>query len=180
MSVICSNDKQRFTKECLYLSLMQLLKKKSIKAITVKELCEKAGLSRMAFYRNYSIVEDILEEHIEYDLCGGDLDEGYANSVGLEKLITDYYFYLKENRAFVLLLVDSELTQMLYHATDRMLSKFSYLIPGQAADSYLHAVLVSTILALVIEWTREDMVRPCGEMAALTLRLLGTISACGD
>ena len=178
MSIVCSNDKQRFAKECLYLSLLRLLEKKSFRDITVTELCEKAGLSRMAFYRNYSIIEDILEEHIEYDLCGGDLDEKYSRSVGLENILINYFKNLKENKKFVKLLVNSNLTHMMKTSMDKMVTKFSYLIPDENTDNYLQSVFVSSILALVIEWTKNDMNRPCEEMAALSVKLLNAILTC--
>ena len=40
---------------------MQLLEKKDLKKITISELVERAGVSRAAFYRNYSSKEEILE-----------------------------------------------------------------------------------------------------------------------
>ena len=178
MGIVCTNDKQRLTKECLYISLVQLLKKKDLQDITVTELCAKAGISRMAFYRNYSVAADILEEHIEYDLCGGDLDEEYSKEVGLEKLWTDYYVYLKLNSGFVKLLVGSNYSYMFHKATDKMVSKFSHLMLREDLESYIQAVVVASVVALVTEWMKNDMDRSCDEMAALTIRLVNTITGC--
>lgn len=43
-------------------SLILLLERKSFADITITELCNKAGVSRMAFYGNYSSKEDLFEQ----------------------------------------------------------------------------------------------------------------------
>lgn len=57
-----SKEINGLTKQCLKEALLLLMKEKTYRDITVTELCKKAGLSRMAFYRNYDVVNDILQE----------------------------------------------------------------------------------------------------------------------
>lgn len=47
------------TQEKLQNALLDLLKTKELKAITVKEICNKAGISRNAFYQHYGYKEDL-------------------------------------------------------------------------------------------------------------------------
>lgn len=42
-------------------ALIELLDEKSFDEINVKELCERAGVSRMAFYRNFEAMENVLD-----------------------------------------------------------------------------------------------------------------------
>lgn len=46
-------------------ALVELLNKKSFEFITVKELCEKAGVNRSTFYLHYDTMNDLLEECLE-------------------------------------------------------------------------------------------------------------------
>ena len=46
------------TQERLQNALLSLLETKALKAVTVKEICDKAGISRNAFYQHYSYKED--------------------------------------------------------------------------------------------------------------------------
>ncbi len=46
-------------------ALIELLNKKDYEFITVKELCEKAGVNRSTFYLHYSTMDDLLEESLE-------------------------------------------------------------------------------------------------------------------
>lgn len=47
-------------------ALLILLEKKNYEFITVKEICEKAGVNRSTFYLHYETMEDLLTESIEY------------------------------------------------------------------------------------------------------------------
>ena len=51
-------------KQEMYKALMRLLSKKAFSSISVSDITKEAGVSRMAFYRNYSAIEGILAEHL--------------------------------------------------------------------------------------------------------------------
>ncbi|OBZ18462.1 hypothetical protein A8L34_02440 [Bacillus sp. FJAT-27264] len=53
------------TKEWITLALLELLKTIKLSKLTVSEVVKKAGVSRMAFYRNYESLEQVLEEYFE-------------------------------------------------------------------------------------------------------------------
>ncbi|KXT76473.1 Transcriptional regulator, TetR family [Streptococcus sp. DD10] len=56
-----NQEANAITRESLEISLLQLLERKSLSKITISELVHRAGVSRSAFYRNYSSKEEILE-----------------------------------------------------------------------------------------------------------------------
>ena len=62
------NDDTRvqFTKKVLKDALLRILKDKPIGKVTIKELCEEAGLNRGTFYLHYNEPNDVLKE-IESD-----------------------------------------------------------------------------------------------------------------
>ena len=45
-------------------ALLLLMQRKDYKDISITELCEKAGVTRMSFYRNFESKEDILKKWI--------------------------------------------------------------------------------------------------------------------
>lgn len=47
-------------------ALIYLLEKKDIEYITVKEICNKAGVNRSTFYLHYESINDLVEETMEY------------------------------------------------------------------------------------------------------------------
>ena len=62
--VLRMNNKEsnQLTRECLQLALMHLMGEHPYEKITVSEIVRRAGVSRTAFYRNYTDKDDILHE----------------------------------------------------------------------------------------------------------------------
>ena len=52
-------------KDCMVTALMQLVEKKPFSSISISEITERAGVSRMTYYRNYASKEEIFEKHME-------------------------------------------------------------------------------------------------------------------
>lgn len=73
----------QYTKSRLYAAMTELLGKKAIGFITVKELCEAAGLNRGTFYLHYSAPMDVLRE-LQEELSR----EGLLDFTGDEKSVT--------------------------------------------------------------------------------------------
>ena len=57
-------ENMSYAKTELTKALLKLLESKSLNDISISELCEEAGLSRLSFYRNYSSKEDILRQRL--------------------------------------------------------------------------------------------------------------------
>ena len=60
------------TKGLISLALYSLLLRKNYEDISVKEICERAGVSRMSFYRYYNKKDDIF-----VDYCDARFEEFY-------------------------------------------------------------------------------------------------------
>lgn len=59
-----NEESHEFTRNCIYAALMVLLSKNKLEDVTITRLCEVAGVSRVAFYRNYKHIEDVLTDKI--------------------------------------------------------------------------------------------------------------------
>lgn len=51
--------------DCIYQALVQLMETKPYKDITITDITKKAGVSRMAYYRNFQEKDDILIDHLK-------------------------------------------------------------------------------------------------------------------
>lgn len=60
-----SESKYFNTALCMDEALISLLKDKDLEYITVKEICEKAGVNRSTFYLHYETVSDLVNETVE-------------------------------------------------------------------------------------------------------------------
>lgn len=68
---------------------MDLLSKKDFAYITVKEICDKAGVNRSTFYLHYETVADLISESIEY-MNGQFLDYIELDSQEIVKRLKDF------------------------------------------------------------------------------------------
>ena len=55
----------RLAKECMVTALVALMKEKRYESISVSDIARRAGVSRMAYYRNYTSKDDILNKYME-------------------------------------------------------------------------------------------------------------------
>ncbi len=53
------------TKDFITTAMLQMLAKEKLQALTVSQVCKRAGVSRMAFYRNFNGLEQILYEYYQ-------------------------------------------------------------------------------------------------------------------
>ncbi len=56
------DNRVRYTKAVLQQALLKILQHKHIDKVTIKELCEEAGINRGTFYLHYATPNDLLKE----------------------------------------------------------------------------------------------------------------------
>ena len=71
------NESNRLAKECIVTALIELMKTRDYNSITITDLSKKAGVSRMAYYRNYTSKEDSISKFA--DEVGASLHEKLAS-----------------------------------------------------------------------------------------------------
>lgn len=99
-------SKYFFTGSLMNDALLLLLEKKDFEFITVKELCQKAGVNRSTFYLHYENMNDLLEETISSlnkkfsaSFEGvADSDETLTKVLTSTKYLVPYLNFIKENR----------------------------------------------------------------------------------
>ncbi|PAE17045.1 hypothetical protein CHH91_07345 [Virgibacillus sp. 7505] len=62
---LSNEESNRITKECIETALLILMKEKEFKDISITDIVKRSGVSRTAYYRNYSSKEDILNNYLE-------------------------------------------------------------------------------------------------------------------
>lgn len=61
---VANNENNRFTKECIYEALWELIKHQDYNTITITQIANKAGVSRNAIYRNFETKDDIIRKRL--------------------------------------------------------------------------------------------------------------------
>lgn len=157
-------------------ALIYLLNKKEYSFITVKEICEKAGVNRSTFYLHYTTIDDLLAECIEYIgkqitlkyVEGNVIDKNKINTCSVKDLILvtpqyllPYLEFIKQNKVVYKVaysqphvLKTQEITKYLYDKLfEPILIRFN--IPKQERE-YIIAFYLTGISAVIMEWIKND------------------------
>ena len=159
-----NQESNRITKESLEISLMQLLEKKDLKKITISELVERAGVSRAAFYRNYSSKEEILEGIFKNTV------QGIVDKLEQFNFKTEMYqiwlFLFKEAKKEARVISLAILTQAVFDFLEKR-SKGG----KKTANSYMNSFWSSAVVSVLSKWIKEGMKVPAEKIAALGMPL---------
>ena len=157
-------ESNRLTKECLTTALMQLMKEKPIDKITITELVKRSGVSRTAFYRNYSSKEDIL------DSARDEITNLINEFLSKPELKENTYLWFKEcfkivqeHAEVVKTIIDANLPVARFMENRSMLDT---LYP--AADRmgrYRNRAIVSAFQRILCMWVEDGMIESVEEMA---------------
>lgn len=169
-------------------ALIELLEYKDFEYITVKELCERAGVNRSTFYLHYESLSDLLSECVEYII--GNFQTyfaGKANSfpedlefAGTTDLIlvtpeylAPYLTYIKENqktfRAGVLhgkhLQSADIFSKLFQHIFNPILEKFHC---PENERKYVINFYINGIISIIMTWLEQD----CQDSEALIMDVI--------
>ena len=168
---ISNQESNRLTREALEISLMQLLEKKELAKITISELVHRAGVSRAAFYRNYSSKEQMLEEIF------GKTVQKIMDKLGQFNLRTELYQVwiilfkeAKKEARLISLAVDYNLEKYLTQAVFNVLEKRQQ--SKREASSDIHSFWSSDLVSVLSKWIKDGMQVPAEKIASLGLPLM--------
>lgn len=145
------------SRELLAEALLLLMKKKEYTGITVKEIAEKAGVSRLTFYRNFDSREDILRWHIAQGF------QQYLNTVdrsaetGLKAVISLCFTFWGERSEEIRLFLRQDLAYLLQQPFDScMRTLMARLGILQEIPPMQRQFIIGGMFADMIEWISAE------------------------
>lgn len=121
--VFClANNENLIVKEALMESLLILMEKKAYSEISITEIAKKAGVSRMAYYRNFDTKEDILEYYFtcSYTELTSRLPNSLEDETLGESIILHIYTLFTEKEKMIQALQKANLTNLLLEYFDNI------------------------------------------------------------
>ena len=161
-------------------ALIELLAKKDISYISVKEICQKAGVHRSTFYLHYENIGDLLEETMEnidnrFFKAFENIPErfiGKINEAPLKELVLvndaylePYLRFVYENRAVykaavnnpTIMNTEKRFLNLKKFVIEPIMARFE--IPEDARKFYT-AYYISGTWAIIDEWINSDCKEP--------------------
>ena len=166
-----NQESNQITRESLEISLMQLLEKKELKKITISELVERAGVSRAAFYRNYSSKEQILEEIFKNTVQAiTDKLEEFNFKTEMYQIWLFLFKEAKKEARVISLAIDYNFEKLLTQAVFDFLEKRNRNAK-KTTNSYMNSFWSSAVVSVLSKWIKDGMKVPAEKIASLGLPL---------
>ena len=175
-------------------AFLTLLAKKDFEYITIKEICEVAGVNRSTFYLHYETIGDLLAESVQY------MNQHFQEHMKLDAerfvskirecpldelyLVTPTYLipyleYIRQNKRLFRtalkksssLRLDGTYRRMMRHVFLPILERLR--VP-EADREYMVAFYISGLMAILSEWLKQDcedsIVHICAIMEQCVMR----------
>ena len=169
MKVKKTDQRSRYTQFTIRKSLLALLTKKTIKEITVSELCKTAQITRGTFYNHFFDVFDVYDS-IEQEFIE-QLEERVANTdvTHLDnKFIFEIIQLIYDNSDLISVLVGDFKDTMLFEkvyafSREKYIGEFIEKCPGIAEEKIkmVFTYIVNGSMGLLIEWIESGMEKSC-------------------
>ena len=161
-------SRYQYTASLMDEALLLILEQKDFDAITVKEVCQKAGVNRSTFYLHYETMNDLLEETVDFindrfkaSLAAVPADDPSKVVLTSEKYLRPYLTFIKENmRAYRVIhqkdhLFNSQKTfQSFYQSIfSPALTHFGV---SEQEKKYVFAFYTQGTVAIIGEWLESN------------------------
>lgn len=171
------------TKTLLKESLLELLKKKPLPKITIKEICENADINRSTFYLHYTdqfaLCEEIENDSVEkINICLAKVSMKNNRVEGL----TEFLAYMKSNGDLYKILMRPDFNNSFRvrfsEVAVKRLAELDYHDNVSAEDKdYIFRFMFMGVLGMLEKWIKDDFDKSPEEVAAFILSLLPSITS---
>ncbi|MCA1292863.1 TetR/AcrR family transcriptional regulator [Paenibacillus sp. alder61] len=175
------NQRVMLTKRLIREALLKMLKTTKINKISIRELCQVAGINRTTFYNHYGSQYDVLNEIADTYIQSTSFTviNDMAAGKNIDECLTQVLQYIKDNLEFAKLVLDLDNYDLLSHIKIS-LPQFDHMVikhlpenldleEKKAIASYVQYGTVR----LLKEWILSDCLKSPEEEAQLILKIAG-------
>lgn len=182
-----TENKYFYTAARMDQAFLELLEKKDMEYITVKEICETTGVNRSTFYLHYETIGDLLAESVQYlnhqflkhmKTCEksfvSKIQECPQNKLYLvtPTYLIPYLEYIKQNKHLFRTVLKSSGSLRLEKTYGRMmhyvflpiLERFQVPEPDR---QYVMAFYINGLMAILSEWLKNDCEKSIKHICAI-------------
>lgn len=167
-------ESNRITKECIESALVLLMKEKAFSEITITDIVKRAGVSRTAYYRNYSSKEDILHSLVK-EVVNNIVSSmsNYNPATDLYKFWLEMFNGIKPFSETFQILLKANMGETLLFEINHKLQKD--VVETDIINQYGQFFWSGAVYSVLIEWIRNGTQETEEEMAIICCKILETV-----
>ncbi len=164
-----------FVTDCITTALFDLLKNKPMEDITITEIINRAGVSRMGFYRNYTSKEDIIEKFIFkcFFETIDEIEQKRSLNFNVPNIMQTTLEKFKQYADYTKILLDRNMDAIIHRCYEM---GAMYLANRQNKSSkireYSVCMFIGEILSIELCWLRNGMKESPKQLAKIYYKLL--------
>lgn len=173
------DQRVRLTRNLLENALVQLMQEQHISKISIRAICEVAGINRSTFYAHYTDQYDLLNQveqevldNLNNYLSKQDLDENHPISIQVLTKVLDYF---KEN----IELFKALLSENCDFAFQKDLMELAQVISSQQNQSldvrtqeYIKTFYLTGAISMLQKWLHDDTDESPAQMAEFIIQIV--------
>ncbi|WP_158702713.1 TetR/AcrR family transcriptional regulator [Paenibacillus faecalis] len=171
---MASNEElKQITKECIIMALVTLMEKKSFNTITIGDIVKKAGVSRMAYYRNFSSKDDILDSLFHK------ISSELVTCLAPKVLIQDWKGYwqslfeqIREHAQAYRILIEAHHGEKILNYLDDFIHDTQCCETMLASDHYRMVLLAGATYHVLTKWILDGMQESPANMAEVCCSII--------
>lgn len=152
-------------------ALLKLLETEKYTKITVKDICREADLSRQTFYQMFDSKDELMEYHFSNLFAGFREGCGSLDDIGCNELARQFFCFFYDERAFVKLLIENNMTYLLEKEFEQYLPQivlFRRINETEAYPDYSLAYVAGALTQTLIHWFERGFEPEIVEVSKLT------------
>lgn len=158
-------------KKCIVDALLLLMNEKEFDNISITEICNKAGVSRMAYYRNYYTKKDIIIEYLK-DISTDFKKESHSwqknNEYTNKNVIRFLFAYFEKYAFFIKTLRKANLLGLLQDCINEYLeNEIIFINKNDPYEKYHMYSYSGALFNVYMKWIENDMKESVDEMAEI-------------
>lgn len=183
------NQRVMLTKRLIHEALLEMLRTHNIKKISIRELCQVAGINRTTFYNHYGSQYDVLNEIAEAYIQNTSFTvvNDIATGKSIDECLTRVLQYMKDHLEFAKLILNQDNYDLLAHIKIS-LPQFDQMIIERLPENLnldkkkaIASFVQYGTVRLLKEWLLSNCLKSPEEEAKLILYIAGrTIGAYED
>lgn len=166
------NESNLLTKECIVTALLRLMQEKKYESISITDITTLAGVSRMAYYRNYKSKDEILIKYLldQKDRLVSDIGNRRADD--LKEIIKYGAMFYQDNAAVIQAVYEAGLAHHLSGILEECIYDYFPVVSTTTDGRYAVHFYVGAVFSVFRLWFDEGMLESADEISELIYRFI--------